>query len=200
MPGPASSIAHSKYVKQEFRFALQSLSALRSHGDDSTTISYSYLILLYPVFSRVSLPPDLTSFFPSYHHSSHIIFLFHFHFNVILRLSFSSTDSSLLFLLFLFLFILLYFNHPDLHLSYFHSLTSVISSYPATFPTFLTSYLFSYFSSFHIFAFLLSPLSFLPRQWRNLQLLIQNSAATRPPSHDIPLFRRNISVRVSFFF
>jgi len=74
-PGKVGSIAVTKYVQQEVRFALQRPSALRSRGDGSTTVLYPCLILLHPVFSRVSLPPDLLSSFPTYHLSSLIIYL-----------------------------------------------------------------------------------------------------------------------------
>jgi len=65
-----------------------------------------------------------------------------------------------LFSSFLFLFILLSFHHLDFQLFYFHFLPSVIPSYPVSFSTFFTSCILSYFSSFHVLAFLLSSFKF----------------------------------------
>jgi len=58
-----------KYVQQEVCFALQSLSALRSHGDDSKTI-------LCPVLFYFTLPSHASHFHLIYFRLSHLISIF----------------------------------------------------------------------------------------------------------------------------
>ena len=119
-------------------------------------------LLFYFILSSYASPFHLI-----YLHFSHLITFLLISFIFVLFISMSHSIFHLLqltlrcfFSSFLFLCFLLSFHHLHFQLSYFHFLPSVITSYPAIFSTFFSSYLLSCFSSFHVFPFLLSSFNF----------------------------------------
>jgi hypothetical protein len=128
-------------------------------------VSLSYSILLCP-FTRLPSTwftivfPILSPFF-SYYLSLSFLFLCRIPFFIFFNwffFSYSPFSSCL------FSFILLSFHYLDFQLSYFHFPNSVISSRPARFSTYFTSYLLPYFFySISLLSYYLL-LSFLSRQ------------------------------------